>query len=239
MDLEARPIGGRNTITLHNVDEDGLERGSEPKSVINASVRVGERTRPVSFIERYTPFPSTWIQNWQMMREAGLPVPPTVRETDRQTIVVTNLKAHGEEMYGKGMLIHLREAMTWDDDYKLTAVDHIFLDLIQFHETDIIAEANRIVNIANRQLICLPTDDAMELLVEPSGSWRIVIADLVQAYRGIDAMGVMEQNESSRSVFVERLQRCARELRRLSTASTIPPQPASLRARIVQALRSK
>jgi hypothetical protein len=133
----------------------------------------------VSLVERFDH--ENFSENWKTYKEAGLPVVPTMRKTDYNTVLMTDLRADNSEIYGKSIIRQLKES---GDEREGTAfepplgVDERFLELTHPDNIGAIeAEIDNVVALANEKGIRLPTDDPMELVVNQNG-WKMMILDL-------------------------------------------------------------
>ena len=136
-------------------------------------------------------------------------------------MLVTNLKAHGEEMYGKGMGIDFDEISSRNDSYELTETDLHFLHLMKRKRSALYREINLIKQLATDNLIILPYDDAFELLIKPDGSWELVIADLRYVKVALSKQDAYEQNDIYVSWAISGLELLARKMFALTTLGKI------------------
>lgn len=161
---------------LEVVAQDRLYGGGfEYKHVIAATV--GER--PVSLIQRH--YEERYVDTWEEFRAAGLPVVPTLRvaETEgHKSLLVTDLKADGSELYGKGLLVTLSQGDVRERP-PIEMVDRRFLELTSPANIEQIqAQANEYAAVADKNEMILPIDDPFELLIKPDGAWGLIIVDL-------------------------------------------------------------
>jgi hypothetical protein len=171
----------REPSVLSRVRKKDLGRGYEEKNTVEANISRGIRQRKVFFIERLMrdrKMAEAWIKKWKILHDLDLPIPPTIRISQKNNIFITNLRANGEEMYGKGLLWEARKMIRERRGFKPRAIDEIFFKIWLEKRGEILGEVWRLTDIANEAGVFLPTDDAFELLVSPDGSWRLVIVDL-------------------------------------------------------------
>lgn len=146
----------------------------------------------VSLIERNND--PLLVQGWLAMREAGIPTVPTLRQTSRNTLLVTDVKADGSEVYGRGLAE--QQIMSYLDptverQRLRPAMDQRFLKISAWHRFHKIRKAA--INYADRATdrgLCLPYDDPFEMLVRPDGSWGLIALDVRETRR--------EDNERAR-----------------------------------------
>lgn len=172
--------------SINNVRKLPLERGVTKKYEIEGKLETTNRTRNISLVERTFFNPNEmkeWIDNWRMLKDAGLPVPSTLRVTDEKTVLMGNMRSHGEETYGKGFACELMDNIR-DHESKgiplipIKEVDRKFLETYSTQKSEFLAEVQRLEMMATAQNIVLPYDDAFELLVRPDGTWQLAILDL-------------------------------------------------------------
>lgn len=100
--ITAYPVSGINPIALSIVSEFPFQMGgAESKTLIEATVGHSGKQRRVTLVERGRK--AVYIEKWNLLRNAGLPVIPTLRESSRETVLLTDLRHDGAEIYGKGM----------------------------------------------------------------------------------------------------------------------------------------
>jgi len=165
---------------LGNVERTSLEGGIEEKNIVEAKFGSNGRERKIEFIERLSDKFSIefWLKNWKTFHDAGLPIPPSIRVSQTGNIFVTNLRANGEEMYGKGFLIEAISKHIFGQSFELRDIDKVFFEVWSTQKKEIIKTIWRLMEIANENNIVLPPDDPFELLVSSDGSWKLVIVDL-------------------------------------------------------------
>ena len=202
------PISGKRTIDSNLTSSLPLNGGgSEPKNRVTVSV--GNRDIPL--IERSNPKAADgYIRAWQLYKDAGLPVIKTLRRTEQGTIVMTDLKADGSELFGKGLLIQLRDRQYLDDFKRNTKLDSVFLNLTDESQLeDIIKMVAELSNIASHSNLLIPRDDPFELLIHPNNNWELIMLDL----RGLpnpthlDLETITILNEKSAETFIETLRK--------------------------------
>jgi hypothetical protein len=149
--------------------------GWEEKSLIEATVGDHE----VSLVKRH--YDPHYIETWQAFREAGLPVVPTLRlaEIDGYpSMLMTDLKVDGSELYGSGLAKTLRSGQPRVRPPDPN-VDGRFLELTTPDQIEAVrAKAKEYAHRATQYGIKLPSDDAFELHIHPGGEWGLITLDL-------------------------------------------------------------
>jgi len=159
-----------------------LNGGTEKKHFVNLIFRNSERTRKLAMVER-GPYSrgqqalERVLERWKACKDCGIPVVPTLRITDDQTLIATDMKADGSEIYGKAMSMYFSEFRK----NTLTDVDYIFILIYQSEIAKIIDQAHRLAYLTAQNGILLPIDDGFELIVRTDGSWELIILDLYLA----------------------------------------------------------
>jgi hypothetical protein len=161
--------------------------GSHEKFMVAATVESARRSVPL--IERkpqsYEGETEDIVRNWLLFRDAKLRVVPTLRKTSRGTLLETDIKAGGAEIYGKALYNSLIGISAPDGRVRSRPmIDERFLELTSSEHFDKIeAEAQKSLQIAQKNNILLPVDDPLELVVEPDGSFYLITLDLAFATR--------------------------------------------------------
>src|SRR6266567_1114957 len=106
--ITAYPISGAKPREIQVNAKIPLHGGNETKNRLEGTLA----QREVSLIER--PLDQNYVDNWYAFREVGLPVVPTLRESSRGTLLVTDVKADGSEIYGKGLMHTLEHPMHYE-----------------------------------------------------------------------------------------------------------------------------
>lgn len=198
--------------------------GGEKKVIVYAFFAQGEESKSVSLIERgFSGDAKVYIKNWIAFKKAGLPVVSTCRETSKGTVVVTNVKADGSEIYGKGLWLAL-----YSEKHSIVnqgtqprmphPLDQTFLELTEDKRIEEIRKrVNEMVERANNNHIALNFDDACELHIHPDKSWELIILDLTMGGKvtnaefGRSLRRMLDGNRRAADRFIDDL----RNLRRL------------------------
>lgn len=187
--LNAIPGSGLHVQTLYVTESIKFTAGGiEPKFRITANigsptgneVHLIRRSFSTDIDRRYKK--GLYFKNWLEFKRVGLPVVGSVREIEDGDILVTDLKADGSEIYGKGLLQSL---IMRDDDpnpRRNKSIDPIFKTIMRTNHIILREEINHLVTLATKEGIMLSSDsDAFELLVHPNGAWQLVTLDLHSA----------------------------------------------------------
>lgn len=172
--MKAVPVSGGKITEIEVTKTTPFTSGGiEPKNLVEGTVG----GHAMSLVERVK-FASEYLYNWRAFKAAGLPVVPTVRINEQTgTLLVTDIKADGSEIYGKAMAYNLDEELF----RRRIEVDARFLHLMQNELGDIERRVKEYVALADAHSLGLPFDDPFELVVHPSGSWNLLILDLQHA----------------------------------------------------------
>lgn len=180
---------------LEVISREPIGMGVETKNLLTANVIGATAMGPLTYVERDYSDPyerrarNTYIKNYTALREAGVPVVPEVLTTDNDRLLVTDVKADGSEVYGRGMAW----ALSWcSDDSERSRphrdVDPHFLRLTSPEKLpDIEKQASVYAANAAEHDIVLAADDPFELKVGPDGRWDLIALDLSEAVTGFSA----------------------------------------------------
>lgn len=124
-----------------------------------------------------------FVRNWHAYRAAGIPTVPTLRTSDnRGTLLVTDVKADGSEVYGKGMVQALSGRHDLSRHRANTQIDPLFLEITADENWQAIADkANEYTERAIDAGIVLAYDDAFEMIVHPDGTWDLIALDILRS----------------------------------------------------------
>jgi hypothetical protein len=178
-DLIAEPISGKKPVKIELDSSDKLgDLGDEQKERHQGQIK----SYKVSLIERKDlddGFGMKISDKWKLFKEAGLPVVPTLRRSQKGTLLMTDVTADGSEIYGKNLSKKLEQLSVDNKASEETKLADEFLKILSGPELDKIkSQLNAYKEIANSKGICLPLDDPFELVVHPDGRWQLVILDL-------------------------------------------------------------
>lgn len=152
---------------------EALGGGNETKQLLQGEVA----GRAISLVKR--PFDENYIDTWTAFRAAGMPVVPTLRRNAENSLLVTDVKADGSEVYGKALNLIVTQQVDEQRTRARPEIDKIFTDLTHPRSfPDIQNEAWRLLHRANDNALRLPYDDVFELVVHPDGTWDLITLDL-------------------------------------------------------------
>lgn len=194
-ELQPVPEVGRRHVILRHGTESEIFGGTEPKKLTEGYLTYGDNAKFVSLVEREEDNLSFMVKNWKMLRQAGLPVPPTIRILGKNKLMVTNLRVGGAEMYGKALYERIDYYNQRGMVFYPRKIDNLFVDTLKTQWEAVKSEICQYQEMANKHGIVLPSDDAFELLVKPDGSWKLVLTDWKLAYRSKFPTEVVEKNK--------------------------------------------
>jgi hypothetical protein len=169
--------GGR-TKQFGVVSEEEIPLGYNPKKKVELSI--GERGLSLvvkhlfsqSFADKNAaagkPLADRYIEMWEEMKKAGLPVVETVRIASDKDVAMTDLTRYGD-LYGKHTSFQQGVPPTSEQ-------------FLQLNIEEIKTKAEEVAKMAASNDIILPFDDPMVLLVSPQGNWRLIVLDIESGY---------------------------------------------------------
>lgn len=173
----AEPISGRAEHSLEEVSQKEVGIGTEGGKRY-LEVKVGNSE--ARFFER--PYSKEVVRIWKIFRDLGLPVVPTLRKTSRETLLMTDVTADGSRVYGKGfygLLNGENKGIITKNFTHNPEMDNLFLKItnpIRFHL--IKKKIEQYLKIAKDNFLIFPSDDPLEIVVHPDGSWDLMMLDL-------------------------------------------------------------
>lgn len=185
--IKLETVSGKKAVTINSPGgEEIMSNGIESKLRHKATIESGSREKQVRLVERKNikTFGPDYASQWQLFRNAGLPVVPTLRKTERGTVMMTDLTADGSEIYGKDLSSMLLQGLfqfSHIDKNKLPKIKYVnsFLEIMEGEEFERLKrKVKEYQELANTNGILLPTDDPFELIIHPDGTWELVIIDL-------------------------------------------------------------
>jgi hypothetical protein len=108
------------------------------------------------------------LEIWHKLKDAGLPVVPTMRKVNGHSVLMTNLTVDGSYLFGKYAAFSDTAWTPKDMTKKFKKIKSI----------EIMRKVWDLAGTCNENDIELAYDDAFEVLVRPDGSWKLVILDL-------------------------------------------------------------
>lgn len=201
--LTANPISGNKSRRISEITSDKiLGLGEEDKFVLQGVMRRGEQSRRVSLIERPYDNPERIIKIWKKFKEIGLPVVSTMRQIENGSLLLTNLKADGSEIFGKGYCLAIKNGSLAVENGN-GKPEKAFLRVTEPTEISSIEQkALEFAALASEHDIELPIDDPFELRVRPDGRWEVVILDLRSALLGDGGTDLKFRNERAVETFM-------------------------------------
>lgn len=196
-----------------------IEMGVEVKDILHARDEYGneltylERSAKADVIERRESN-ENYIKAWRRCHEAGIRVPSEVLVSDEDTLFVTDVKADGSEVYGKGMA---RALGSYNPDQERhrphPEIDAHFMHLTAPENIHAIeAEARRVSALAIQANMELACDDPFELVIHPDGSWELMSLDLNETIcyepeevYGVIAVRLGRNNREAPGFFMEQI----------------------------------
>lgn len=115
-----------------------------------------------------------YVSTWTRLREAGIPVVPTLRKRNNSAVVMTDLTRDGSIIYGRHqafVLLPYRHSDFFLKNHK----PFMALDLDEVKRS-----AVEVLDTATGQGITLANDGALDLVVNPSGSWYLIALDITR-----------------------------------------------------------
>ncbi|HEV7454485.1 MAG TPA: hypothetical protein VGO07_04460 [Candidatus Saccharimonadales bacterium] len=219
----------RHQFTVHGSQEIGM--GVEEKSILHVR---DEEGRELTLLERSVKDDPAerrehndhYIHSWQVCNEAGIPVVPEVMVSDDDTLLVTDVKAGGSEVYGKGMARALSSYDHAQERHRPHAdIDALFMQITAPENVGAIrAEAERISQLAINAGMELPADDPYELIVHPDGTWQLMTLDLDLAIHteperlnnGVLGVRLVRNNREASDYLIFQLQKIRGSLHKMS-----------------------
>lgn len=178
--IDLLPVSGKLTHKVEIIDMEKLNLGTELKYRIK-TLFLGKE---LLFITREVS--SQYIEKWKMLKKSGFPVIPLLRVTkelpdykkrspDSTIIVVPDITYDGSRTYGKSLSWEVSKG-TYKPDLEK---DQHFLNIMQNELPKLLAEVQKIVELANSLDIFLPEDSELaELVVHPNGTWKLTMIDI-------------------------------------------------------------
>ncbi|MCD8485049.1 hypothetical protein LRY65_01605 [Candidatus Woesebacteria bacterium] len=183
--IHLKPGSGATTREVTQVDTErlGTHIGAADTTKERVRIRIGRHEFTMLAREESA---EDFAKNWKLFREAGLPVPPTLRVIEREKngeiekVYVTDLTQDGSDFYGKAKFGKIFQESIRRHDVELSELDDIFLRVYEKHKNDIRLQAEDIARKATESGVLLPWDDQFDLLVHRDGTYEVYILDLVR-----------------------------------------------------------
>ena len=171
-------MGGSRNHKIELLEKTKIKRGSNPDkefwkaNLIVINEKGEELKRPVFLVkrevyDRRTDDPSArYVSIWTKMKEAGLPVLPTVAAISKTGILETDLTADGSKLYGK-------DTNTPEKNVS-SPIDKIFADV---NIDEIEKTSKEVAELAAKNQIGIFIDHGFDLLVKPDGMYKVMNRD--------------------------------------------------------------
>lgn len=201
-------VDGRSKFnTIRVVGQEEIPETIDILFKVTGKLTYGARTREVKLIskksnEDYPYSAKEYYGKWRKLKNAGLPVTPTMRRVSRKEVAMTDLTANGSCIY---------------DKYKIRRIDkgeplnRIFLGI---NTKDILAKAKEVFDKATQHKIALAEDDPLSLVVHPDGKWNIIVLDI--DFVKIDYPHAKQSNEVCLEVFEEDIKKLKNKIKNYS-----------------------
>lgn len=120
------------------------------------------------------------MNNWTKAKEAGLPVVSFFRKTDRNTIVMTDVRADGSEIYGKSIFYHITDPKKTGEIRQSNKIDAKFLEIMNSKEKmeEVKKQAEKYALLASEHGIILAWDDPFDLVIHPTEGFKLICLDI-------------------------------------------------------------
>lgn len=156
-----------------------------------------------------------YMDIWQKMKHAGLPVVTTVRKVSSETVIMTDLTADGSVIYGKHQASTVRFNESIDMQNKI-ARDHGWVKtqekiesidnrLMHVDQDRVEQLATEIMDTATQAGFTLPFDDPMVLVVGSDLTTRIYILDLSSTKMNDSPLAIKTDNYMSVQKFLHQI----------------------------------
>lgn len=167
-------VGSDRNHRIELLGKEQIRKGVQPgKERWRANLLVTNKKnevlkRPVSLVRRELYFSSAFYAAvWAKMKEAGLPVLPTVAIFSDTEVLETDLTADGSKVFGKDTNIYERN--------DTSPVDKLFLKI---SISKVENEAKRVAELAAKNHVGISYDHGFDLLVKPDGSYKVMNRDI-------------------------------------------------------------
>jgi hypothetical protein len=178
-DIGSKKMGGcfeKEKIAAIVTNETGNTRSLRliRKEVIVASADCfGEETLEMSDAQRY-------YERWKYLRKIGISTVSSMRVVDEYTVAMGDMTANGGEFFGKAKRQALLDEINaikhgFIKARKLTILEKVFMSLDHEEMKEDVAQIQKMAWDAG---IRLPSDDQYDLLVNPDGTWNVMVMDL-------------------------------------------------------------
>lgn len=183
--INLKPVSGKKLVEVNLLQGEKVQLGLETKYRHEAVIEKGSKKRKINLFERKNEEwqGATYVDKWKMFKDAGFPVVPTLRQTEDGRLFMTDITADGSEIYGKGIMKALEDALDSAKNPKQKIPEQIkhielFMKVIEEKFDEIKTKVEEYRKRANEKKLCLPVDDPFEFILHPDGTWELMMLDL-------------------------------------------------------------
>ena len=174
--VQAISHGSDAAVTIHiDSREPFYAGGAEEKWLLRGTVD----GQAASLVERSF-LGEEYVAIWKQFRNSDIPTLPDIYTSERDTLIVPDMKADNSEFYGKSLQIALAQGRRHRERPQS---DAHFIELISQEETkaQIEAAAYGLGAVAAQAGIILPAEDPIDLQVHADGTWKLMALDVDSA----------------------------------------------------------
>lgn len=121
---------------------------------------------------------SRYEQLWQLSQDIGLPVPQQLYLLSDDVVAFPDLTADGSVFVGKAAAAEIAAGTQPRMAALLQTID----------QQHVITQAHQFAELATNQQVRLPHDGAFDLLLQPSGTWQLMILEFGAMWFGPEAV---------------------------------------------------
>lgn len=210
---EISPVGKNKTHQVKLLKTVPIQKGTLPKERWYLELTKGERTKQISLVKRKIEIPESvrgklssadyLAKIWTSLKEAGIPVVPTLIVLSEDEVAMTDLTADGSSLYGKD---------SWGREFVPQETDPVFCTI---NLEDVRKQAHIFARQAANRFIKLSHDHSLDLLVHPDGSWQTLARDIKNTQlldSTADQDFIFHQNAEAADRFVAHLERTRKNI---------------------------
>lgn len=142
----------------------------------------------IGFQEVNDPPANVYIKAWEVLKERGIPVVPTVRKVGYSEVAVTNLKANGLSVYDVKL----------DQEFgrEKLPTDAFFVNI---PGEDLEKRTQDLLKVADAGGVQIPYDGMCHLIMDKNGQWDLVMLDISNAriYKEPSQMGADDRAKNA------------------------------------------
>jgi hypothetical protein len=157
--------------------------GGKPKHFVEASVGKDQDLK-MSLVEKETlsEFHSDMmLKVWKRCRQNNIDVVDFMAKTSDGFIIMSNITHDGSQIYGRSLLHTIKSDDHGERKRDVNELDKKFINLMQNNHEKINQAALKIAEKTASAGIILPSDDPLDLILHPDGSWQIMPLDIENA----------------------------------------------------------